>query len=60
MTRHPEGNQVDKRSIELVRKAVSRVISNPKNSKAAKTAAGHGLARRRNNSTWKPKIHLPS
>ncbi|MDE2674474.1 MAG: hypothetical protein OXH65_05130 [Paracoccaceae bacterium] len=40
--------------------AVSKVIQNPKNSKAARTAAGLGLAHRRNNVFWKSRIQLPA
>ncbi|MCY4184246.1 MAG: hypothetical protein OXC82_02565 [Rhodobacteraceae bacterium] len=39
---------------EIVKRAVEKVIRNPKNSKAARTAAGLGLAHRRNHFFRKP------
>ncbi|MDE2674473.1 MAG: hypothetical protein OXH65_05125 [Paracoccaceae bacterium] len=45
---------------DRLKSALRKVINNPKNSKAAKTAAGRGMARRRNHTAWKPRIQSPT
>jgi len=45
---------------DRLKSALRKVINNPKNSKAAKTAAGQGMTRRRNHTPWKSRVHLPS
>lgn len=57
MTKQSEDQQ---QQTDLLKSAIRKVINNPKNSKAAKTAAGLGLTHRRNHVSWKPKVRLPS
>ena len=59
MTKRPEAADAYNQTNEIVKRAVAKVIRNPKNSKAAKTAAGLGLARRKNHSIWNPRVNLP-
>ena len=53
MTRQMENQQPQN---DRFKSALRKVINNPKNSKSAKTAAGRGMARRRNHTAWRPVI----
>ncbi len=51
-------NEDQQQQTDRLKSALRKVINNPKNSKAAKTAAGLGLARRSNHVNWKPRVRL--
>lgn len=57
MTKQSEDQQQQNDRIKI---AIRKVINNPKNSKAAKTAAGLGLTQRSNQVSWKPKVRISS